>query len=292
MHKVKINLTHVSSQKIREEKPVARSFGWLRNVLVIVSSIIITAVGIKATDKLTTKSTNTGLCPDDMVEVVYAKGNFCIDKYESSASETCPYQNPASQMEVLENIDTNSCQAISAKGKLPWRYISQNQAAIACARAGKRLPTSAEWQQAALGTPDKNDSWNETDCNVAKNWPSQSVGETGSGINCKSASGVYDLIGNVWEWTSETASNGRVGEKVLPSQGYVKGMDDAGLPSATGDQPDQQYYGDFMYLKNIGIRAVSRGGYWGNEAEAGIYATHIVSEPSYSEEGTGFRCVK
>jgi len=292
MHKVQINLKQPHIEKPVVAKNAGRSFGLWKNITVVIVSIVITAVGIKATDKLTTKNMPNGLCPEDMVEVVYGKGNFCIDRFEASASTDCPVQDPVNQLDVQANIDSNACQAVSARGQLPWRYISQNQAAVACARAGKRLPTSAEWQQAALGTPDKDSDWNDTDCNVAKNWSSQAVGGTGGAENCRSASGAYDLIGNVWEWTSETAHDGRVGERTLPDQGYIKGMDDAGLPSATGAEADAQYKGDYMYLKNLGTRAVARGGYWGNQAEAGIYATHIVSEPSFSEEGIGFRCVK
>jgi formylglycine-generating enzyme required for sulfatase activity len=228
-----------------------------------------------------------------MVQVLSAKGDFCIDQFEASVGVTCPRMNPQNQVEVQENLDSNACAPVSVKGGLPWRYISQNQAAIICARAGKRLPSSAEWQQAALGTPDKAGDWQATDCNVAKNWlGAGESGPTGSAENCKSASGAYDMSGNVWEWVVETATDGVVDGKTLPIQGYVQGMNDAGLPSTAADTPSAAYNQDYLFVKNLGTRAVARGGYWGNMTQAGIYATYIVAEPGVSEGGVGFRCVK
>lgn len=284
-----LNLRNTSQTVVTAPKKTSGSLWW-RNIIVVIVSIVVTAVGIKAADKLG----NTGPvspCPEGMVQVLLAKGNVCIDQFEASASSDCPNVNPITQQEVQENLDVNSCTPISVKANMPWRNISQNQASIACARAGKRLPTNEEWQAAALGTPDKSSGWGESDCNVARNWSGQ-LGATGTGENCKSAIGAYDMVGNVWEWVMETATDGVVRGKTLPAQGYVKSVDDMGLPSETSVESDPQYYGDYLFMKNIGTKAVARGGYWGNQSQAGIYAVHIVSEPRAAEDGMGFRCVK
>jgi hypothetical protein len=44
--------------------------------------------------------------------------------------------------------------AFSFTGAFPSSRMSWFQAAAACRNSGKRLPTNAEWQTAALGTPD------------------------------------------------------------------------------------------------------------------------------------------
>jgi formylglycine-generating enzyme required for sulfatase activity len=63
------------------------------------------------------------------------------------------------------------------------------------------LPTDKEWLQVALGTPDKETGWDSDDCQVENNWDIQ-PGLAGTGKNCVSAAGAYDMIGNVWEWTN------------------------------------------------------------------------------------------
>jgi formylglycine-generating enzyme required for sulfatase activity len=226
-----------------------------------------------------------------MVEVLSAKGNFCIDAYEVSAGDKCAIADPQSEIQSRDNLDTNSCIPISAPGTAPWRFISQNQASLACARAGKRLPTNEEWQQAALGTPDSTFEFMVDDCQVANNWPAQ-PGPTGSGGNCKSASGAYDMVGNLWEWTDGTVTEGIFNGRALPLQGYIAAVGQDGLPSETSEKAQESYYNDYLYLKKNGTRAIARGGYWNNKEQAGVYSAYIVSLPSYAEAGIGFRCVK
>ncbi|MEI8361027.1 MAG: SUMF1/EgtB/PvdO family nonheme iron enzyme [bacterium] len=272
-----------------------RGFFGRREFLVIVCSIIITSVGIKAADNLRNGKNSEpeyfGPCPADMVQVIAPHGNFCIDKYEASAGQNCQFKNPNTQDETRRSLDTNDCAAASVQGAAAWSNISQNQASIACARAGKRLPTNQEWSLAAAGTPDKNDNWVNDDCNVSGNWTG-GAGLTGSGMQCKSASGAFDMVGNVWEWVAGTVNEGVYENTKLPSQGFVKAVDDKGMPSATSETGDQNYYNDYASIKNTGIRAIARGGYWANKGEAGQYSTYIVYEPSFAGSSIGFRCVK
>jgi formylglycine-generating enzyme required for sulfatase activity len=66
------------------------------------------------------------------------------------------------------------------------------QAAAAARNAGKRLPTNAEWQAAALGTP-------ENLCNTSGN----DFAPTGTTAGCVSHVGAFDMVGNVWEWVAD-----------------------------------------------------------------------------------------
>lgn len=268
---------------------------WLgtREIVVVISSIVLTTVGIKAADNFmnTGGEQGSGACPADMVQVLSSGGSFCIDKYESSAGPDCPHASPTTQTETRNNLDNVNCRAVSAKGALPWRNISQNQAASACAKAGKRLPTNKEWFQAAMGTPDPETGWGAEDCNVSKNWGSQ-PGQTGSGGKCVSAAGASDMVGNVWEWVQGTIYNGEYENRALPKQGYVAAMDENSLPSETVESADPNYDEDYLYIKNSGTRGIARGGYWDNKMEAGVNSAYMVSSPSFAGDGIGFRCVK
>lgn len=267
-----------------------------REIIVMVLAVVLTTVGIKASDSLLNgeaeNGADAGRCPDGMEEIVAANGNFCIDKYEASVGSACPYLNPSNQNESRDNIDTSGCLPVSRASAAPWRFVSQNQAAIVCAKAGKRLPTNQEWLAAALGTPDKESGWGADDCQVASNWGDQ-PGFTGSGRNCVSSAGAYDMIGNVWEWVDGTVADGSFHGRVLSEEGYVLSIDEEAIPSATDNaKGDPNYYNDYFWIKNKGVRGMARGGYWDNKSEAGQYALYVVSEPSFAGVGVGFRCVK
>jgi len=99
-------------------------------------------------------------------------------------------------------ITGNGCKnvyAVSIPDVMPAAYITWFQAAAAARNAGKRLPTNAEWQAAALGTPDPGTEIVTTDCNVSTG----STVVTGSRINCLSDVGAFDMVGNVWEWVAD-----------------------------------------------------------------------------------------
>lgn len=267
-----------------------------KEIIVVLTAIILTTAGIKASDKVFNGKgedvyEGTG-CPPDMVEVNLAERKICIDKYEASAGDDCDYKNPGTQEETKTNLDMNKCKAVSRSGVLPWTNISQSQAQVACAKAGKRLPTNKEWMQASLGTPDKKNGWGNDDCNVARNWET-SPGPTGSGVNCLSANNAYDMIGNVWEWVSDTAFDGKYKGRELPKKGYIKGVDEDGAPTETTiDQGDPNYNEDYFFSINIGSRAFARGGHWDNKSDAGQYAVYLESPPSFAGIGIGFRCAK
>lgn len=266
----------------------------IERFLVIFVVMLVTAVVVRAADRKISDKQVEDLqdgCPTDMVFVPGGNGGFCMDKYESSASSKCPYNSPGSQDETRVNLDFSGCMPISAPGMKPWTNISQSQAVLACAKAGKRLPSNKEWFDASLGTPDKGSSWGVDDCNVSSNWP-MNPGETGRGPNCISATGAYDMIGNVWEWVEGVVRDGKSGETPLPDSGFVKSVDENGLPAETQEEGDPNFYQDYFWMKKTGVRGMARGGYWRNNEEAGQYALYAEIDPGFVGVGIGFRCVK
>lgn len=117
------------------------------------------------------------------------------------------------------------------------------------------LPTIAQWQRAAKGDDDRyfpwGDEYNEENCNTL---------ETGLKTTTpvdryqKGASpyGVYDMAGNVWEWTLNTAAaaeTGRDFRRAVAGGSYVSPCDRA--------QTSFRYYLDpRVRYSSIGIRLV------------------------------------
>jgi len=269
-------------------------------ISVIFISSILTTLAIKAVDKANLVASLTGntkkeheKCPPDMVFVPSETGGFCIDKYENSPNSKCPFLNPQTQEETRKNLEDPDCYPISKEGALPWTNISQNQAQIACAKAGKRLPTPREWYLASLGTPDKSENWTREDCNLNKNWD-QNPGPTGSAKNCKSSFGAFDMIGNVWEWVGGSVVDGKYQGRELPQQGFIWGIDDeTGLPFQTDPQNSNlNYNGDYFWIISKGTRAIAKGGYFQSRSDGGIFSSSLIALPSEFSNAVGFRCAK
>jgi len=94
----------------------------------------------------------------------------------------------------------NDIYAVSLPSEIPSAFITWFQAQEACANAGKRLPTNAEWQVGANGTPDPGPDNGTTDCNTASDG---SASLTGARSSCVSARGAFDMVGNVAEWVAD-----------------------------------------------------------------------------------------
>lgn len=88
--------------------------------------------------------------------------------------------------------------------KFPVLHIDWNQAKAYCNWAGGRLPSEAQWEKAARGSDARTYPWGEGIDPSLANY-ARLVGDTtqvGDFPNGKSIFGVYDMAGNVMEWTS------------------------------------------------------------------------------------------
>jgi formylglycine-generating enzyme required for sulfatase activity len=119
--------------------------------------------------------------------------------------------------------------SITGKGGFPVIHVSHADAAAYARWAGGRLPSEVEWEYAAqlgLADPARSTSGAYDDAGkpVANIWqgvfPVKNTSEDGftgaAPVGCFSPSslGLYDMIGNVWEWTDT---------RDRPDQNTIKG---------------------------------------------------------------------
>jgi formylglycine-generating enzyme required for sulfatase activity len=94
----------------------------------------------------------------------------------------------------------------------PVVNVDWNQAKVYCEWAGRKLPTEAQWEKAALSTDGRTFPWGEgIDCQKAnfdyyKGTGKGCVGDTtkvGSYPSGASPYGALDMAGNVWQWVAD-----------------------------------------------------------------------------------------
>jgi len=123
------------------------------------------------------------ICPEGMRTV--DAGSFCIDMYE--------YPNKH-----------NSAPRID---------VTYEEAKKMCAQNGKRLCTVSEWEMACNGNRAKNmypygRTYDVDKCNTLGNPRlKNAIAPAGDFIECKSDEEVFDMSGNVAEWTLQSAGN-------------------------------------------------------------------------------------
>lgn len=95
----------------------------------------------------------------------------------------------------------------------PARHISLVDAKAFCDWVGHRLPTCVEWEKAVGGSTCSNypwgNEWNPDLCNNSEKGGEPSTTPVDAFPKGKSLYGVYDMAGNVWEWTSTTMKSDR-----------------------------------------------------------------------------------
>ncbi|MGB8374327.1 MAG: formylglycine-generating enzyme family protein, partial [Salegentibacter sp.] len=132
--------------------------------------------------------------------------------------------------------------SIEGKADFPVVQIAYEDAVAYCNWAGRRLPTEAEWEYAArAGQKNSRYTWGDEDAlsTHANTWegefPTTNTAADGFESIAPVASfppnplGLYDMAGNVWEWTqdwynanyySEMAKKGRVRNPQGASKAY------------------------------------------------------------------------
>lgn len=254
----------------------------------------------------------TATCPTDFIAVpgssTYGTNDFCVMKYEA------------------KNVGGV---ATSQAALTPWVSISQTTsittAAAAC--AGCRLISEAEWMTIAQNVLSVGSTWSTGTVGSGfiyrghnDNVPAaaQAVSNTGDGysdtgnvsnsdqkrtLTLTNGEVVWDLAGNVWEWTSGTSTTGQPG--ITGEGGYAwkewTAVTAAGTlspsvsPASTGLTGSSAWTSGngvgmlYSYASETASLSFLRGGPWSTGVLAGVLYLALNNAPSYTHTAVGFR---
>jgi eukaryotic-like serine/threonine-protein kinase len=204
---------------------------------------------------------------------------YNIDKFEVTNRDygLCVAAGKCSLPQVLDKKSKEKCNyGIKNRSTHPVNCVDWNQAYTFCSWAKKRLPSEAEWEFAARGRDKKNlFPWGSTraDCTKAVIFIGKTGGcgksgtwPTGSFKAGKSPYGLFDTIGNVWEWNQD-----------LFLESYYKTIAASVIRDPKGPN-------------GVGSSRVVRGGGWNSGAFHATFRIGMNEKTRLSH--IGFRCAK
>ena len=205
--------------------------------------------------------------PDESPQRTVYLDAYTIDKYEVTVAQYNDYlkKSGGEPPDFWDRVNSKE------DGNRPVVGVDWLEADEYCRFYGKRLPTEAQWEKAARGTDGRKYPWGYDDtssqfANFASGIISFSYGKSLANVGSyeagKSPYGVYDMVGNVWEWVNDW---------------YRKDY----YQVALAKNPAGPDIGDYVVI---------RGGSWAIRPAVARSAGRMFLSPNTRSNSLGFRC--
>ena len=208
---------------------------------------------------------------------------FFIDKYPVTNAQ---YARFVVQTKHRPPLDWENGKIPDDKLLHPVTMVSWYDAKAYCETYDKRLPTEAEWEKAARGPNGNRWPWgNKMDPSRVNTY--YNIGATTQVTkytNGASPYGVFDLAGNVSEWTGSDFAP-YSGSKAPSSLFQAKQV------KAQTAEDRAMKVADLVPLEGVSYK-VRRGGSWKSDPFATSAYHRNFSLPHYASDFFGFRCAK
>lgn len=266
------------------------------------------------TDSTTPSELIALVCPTGFIVVpgssTYGTSDFCVMKYEAknvgdvptSQATGLPWENISQDAAIT--AASNACEGCHLITEAEWLTIAQNVLGVDSNWSGGSVGSGYIFSGHNDGTPDMRleASANDNDGYVNT---SNVTGNQRRTLELSNGEVIWDLAGNVWEWTSGKTTGGQPGMTGEPDYAYKEwnavsepgslavNADPAfGTPAASSWDSNNGLGRLLSYVGETQEKGFLRGGVWHNNVLTGIFTLFMDRSPSSSDADFGFRVAK